>query len=272
MKELTFVGAGAVLAPVINRLAGLGVRVLSRRELPPGVQRIGWEELGQGRGLIVCGISVSEEQLLAAAGHSLRSLVARANAQLLAGRNWPTDRPLLVLTNPSELMAHRLWQQTGNSQIYAFGLSVDRERLNEMLAICGHPPLELGQVGGFHAVGPLISRCLDVDWSHLHGRRSAYSFTDCQLTGGAKDLRTALQAWTLTEFNGFKPPHQRAASMLYKALQEYQEGRPVEVGGLDQGMFVGGLLTGREFQALDWVHHHPEWPQLQRQYIDRITP
>jgi hypothetical protein len=273
--ELTFLGAGAVLGGVIERLAGtsgMRLRVLSRRPLPMGVERIGWEELA-GDGLLVCGISCDEAALLRRSTGKSRSEVARANLDLLSPffrhPGW-TDRPVLMVTNPVEALCHRLWEISGNSRVYGFGASCDRERYAEILTVLAGHSVEPGELGGFHAFGPLLrdSRhdALLAHAARLQGKRSHYSLSPCRPSAleGANTWGELLHAWTATEFAGTKPPVQRAVDALTELLRGYYAAEPMEVSGLWQQQFVIGCLQGDTFIPADWAAAHPGWqPGLQ---------
>lgn len=272
-SELTFLGAGAVLGPVIRRLAGRRrLRVLSTRPLPPGVERIGWEQLGASRDLLVCGLSIDEQRALQ--GASSRMALIQANLGVLS-RYWHLDgwrdRPVLMVTNPVEMMCHHLWQATGNGRIYGFGIGSDRQRLSEVLSALAGEEQDPGEVSGFHAFAPLFrSEAFDRLLSgSLTGRRSRYSREGCQ--EASADWRQLLQAWTRTEFDNGRPPTERASDNLVRLLEEWPN---VEVSGLTHSAgvpcFVGGRLAEGGFTRPDWLEEHPEWPEALRFYRSRL--
>lgn len=262
-SDLTFVGAGAVLGAVIARLAGKRqLRVLSTRPLPPGVERIGWEQLGDTSGLLVCGLAVDEQ--LALQGQTERTALAEANLHILS-RYWHLDgwrnRPVLVVTNPVEFICHRLWEETGNDRIYGFGIGSDRQRMAEILTALTGESRDPGEVTGFHAFAPFFQQPLPP--GNLKGHRSNYSHTDCQ--------ETSLEAWTFTEFTNGRPPVRRACDNLQRILGTW----PVaEVSGLTysegEPYFVGGRLSATGFTRPAWLEEHPEWPVASSFYRSRL--
>lgn len=264
---LTFLGAGAVLGPALlgirQRFPDLEMAALTRRPIPDGVQRL--TRFDQAGGLIVCGLCADERELLARSHSDQRAAVAQANRELLRQFRWPSDCTVLMVTNPSELQAH--WLKLGGST-YAFGLSLDRQRYNEILAVCGsRRRLQPGEVGGCHCLRPLSppQAWQGLEVSALDGQRSAFSRSPCRISAETHAL-ALLQAWTATEFDGFRPPHARAAAGLLDWLTGYLRGQPVEVSGLHQGQYLGGTLDPQGFRVAPWTFEHPEWPLLQREY------
>lgn len=137
--------------------------------------------------------------------------MARANLELLtpffSHPGWK-NRPVLMVTNPVEVLCHRLWQVSGNPRVYGFGVSCDEQRYAEVLTLLAGAHVDPGEVGGFHAFGPLLRdarhNALLANASRLQGKRSAYSHSPCEV-GDSQTWGQLLQAWTATEFRGTKP-------------------------------------------------------------------
>jgi hypothetical protein len=174
--------------------------------------------------LLVC-CSVNEAELLTASrGMSSRLQVAAANLELF--ERFPrldafARGPVFVVTNPSELIAQRLFERTGNSQLRALGLSIDQERIRAVLRGLGLPdPGDALAITGNHSLRPLpvlsahpgLLAALERRLSKREGR----PLVDAQAYDA---LHRLVQEKTATEFSGSKPPAFRGSQALRELLQ-----------------------------------------------------
>ena len=212
-----------------------------------------------------------------------RAAVARSNHRLIAGYLDPErwrDRPVLVVTNPVEVLCTSLAEITGNPSVYGVGMQIDEQRCLDVLAAGWEITLAPGElpVTGAHVVEPLpvLSAV-----PGLADRISAepWSVVTSRLQAAAEDLRldwvrrpermaavferrgpmppedpygrvaVAVAALMSAEFDQLRPPVDRAIGHIADLVDSWLDGGSVAVSGPCQlpangpePVYLGGVL------------------------------
>lgn len=234
------------------------------------------------------------EALAGGAAEVPRAVVARASVEALE-RDLPWEAlahaPVLVVTNPVELVCELVARRTGNTRVLGFGMATDRERVVEALARAFDvadpgPGLAVTGLHGSRAI-PLLSRIPVIEDAiaarnvagvaralarergphETAAGRAAAVFE--RLAEGAPSgasvahdlLHLAVRAITAAEFDGPRPPVSRPVAVLARQVGAWLAGRADAVPGAravsgpvvlgGARVFVGGEALVSGFAAPD---------------------
>lgn len=158
---------------------------------------------------------------------------------------------IFVVTNPSEIIAEMIYRITGNTQVYALGLSIDRLRLINILENHG---IQTHIANKFKLAGN--------HWHRPHLVPEDELLTHLQQLDLSLDkIHAYLTAMITEEMIDCKPPSIRGAQTMLDALQSTH----IEVSGFipEHDCFGGGILYANQFIAikdanntLDQIYEH----------------
>ncbi len=144
-RKIKILGCGSSVQLFLERCASkqqeIAVEVYSRHKPKKRIPKVMYHDLGEfvpSDDFIFYCCSIDEASYLKK--HSLpkiRLSVARPNFSITDHfiDNGYFDKGIVfVLTNPSEIIAERIFRKTGRKEIYALGLSIDARRLNSILS------------------------------------------------------------------------------------------------------------------------------------------
>ena len=281
------VGSGLIGSGLAAALPG--AVLYSRAPRSPGVRPLG--ALADGAGPVVLCLSSRERLEIAGAlargaPEVPRAAVAQASVAALA-RDLPwaslARGPVLVVTNPVELVCELVARRTGRADVLGFGMATDRERVIEALERgfgVGDPGPELEMTGlhGSRAI-PLLSRFPAImSKIALVGPaevaaglgagpgRAAAVFLKLALGWKAPAepeerahalLQLAVRAITAAEFDGPQPPVERPVRVLARQVGAWVAGQADAQAGAravsgavahpDGRAFVGGVQGRAKF-------------------------
>lgn len=275
--RVRIVGSGAIGAGLAAALPGAVVysrapRTAGVRPLAALSADVAAGERGRAAPIVLCLASSERERIAAAvakgAAEVPRVVVAQANVEEL-DRDLPwavlARSPVLVVTNPVELVCELVARRTGRKDVLGFGMVSDRERVIEALERgfgVGDPGHELEMTGlhGGRAI-PLLSRFPWIMSKLAHAGpaevaeglgaaagkfdtrpgRAAMVFLKLALAWKAPAepeerahalLHLAVRAITAAEFDGPRPPVARPVRALARQLEAWVAGRADAVAGL----------------------------------------
>lgn len=301
---------------VVWGLGSLGTRVLERvarrhprrgfgavtsdpyRALAIGanVAPLTFGELADNRSPVLVCVADDEGQVLRSCAEmeTARAAVAHRNQTLIDTYLDPAvwrDRPVLLVTNPVELLCARVAEVAGAGFVFGVGMQVDAHRCVDALAAGWGIELEPGRlpVTGMHCVAPtpvlsavpgLAERILAQPWPAVAARlqdaansltlpwvrrpeRMAAVFAQ-RGPAPADDpyarLGLAVAGITAAEFTADRPPIERAIGHVVDLVDAWLDGTPVAVSGScrepgagDGPAFVGGIadVAAGEFRVPD---------------------
>ncbi len=277
MTTVDICGVGALATATIHAAVALpdvALRAICRaprrhrHDLPENVAVVGHDALANGDGPIVLCLSVDERPLIAASRSRLA--VAGPNLELLERAlrlEAMAERPVLVVTNPVELLCERLAAATGNRRVFGFGMATDRERLVDAILAqtgCGLDGAELA-VTGRHEARPIpvlsrVPRVLETLRARLDPRRRADPLAPYRAVAAAADEITR------AEFRDGRPPVDRPSRHLVDAIAAIVRGESLLVSGpTASGRFAGGRLD-----AATWRFELPELGPVERRLVREL--
>lgn len=288
-QRIRIVGTGAIGSGLAAALPGSVL--YSRRPRAAGVRPL--VALADGAAPVVLCLSSREREAIAGAlargaAEVPRATVAKASVEELA-RDLPWQylkrAPVLVVTNPVELVCELVARRTGRGDVLGFGMATDRERVLEALergfgVSDPGPELEMTGLHGSRAI-PLLSRFpwivqalakadpADVARGLAAAPgRAAVVFLKLAMGWKAPQapeeraheiLTLAVRAITAAEFNGAQPPVERPVRVLAKQVAAWVAGRVDEqaparavsgaVAHPDGRAFVGGVQGRAKFSV-----------------------
>lgn len=190
---------------------------------------------------ILCA-SVQEAELLKTSDKvNSRLVVAKANLSLvqdLLMKGVFDTGLVLVVTNPSELIAEFIYRNTLNKNVYALGLGVDKKRYDEILRSKSESE------GTDVVVSTMAGNHYDFPYPILKGCDSAR-----QTEKLIKMLKQDLKIKIAQEFNGYNPPLESGVFTLLQALKSVHDRGQLLVSGYCDGLhcFSGGILEEEFF-------------------------
>jgi hypothetical protein len=253
-------------------------------------------ELAGNRAPVLVCVADDEGQVLRSCAEmeTARAAVAHRNQTLIETYLDPAvwrDRPVLLVTNPVELLCARVAEVAGDGNVFGVGMQVDAHRCVDALAAGWGIEVEPGMlpVTGMHCVAPtpvlsavpgLAERILAEPWPAVAQRLrdAAEDFTLPWVRrpermaavfaqrGPAPDddpygrLGLAVAGITAAEFTADRPPIERAIGHVVDLVGAWLDGAPVAVSGAcrvpgagDEPAFVGGIadLPSGEFRVPD---------------------
>lgn len=271
-KQVSIVGAGTLGRALAAHLAyhGIAVRLYSRREraqvladhpLPDGVSAEPLSGLKSGCDPVVLVLSCEERSLVAAAraagaAEVPRTVVAAANVALL-GEVLPfwalAGRPVLVVTNPVELIVELLAARAPTAHVIGFGMGTDRRRVVEGLAR-GFSVADPGRalpIGGFHALRPIPVLSALPDLAYAIGRTPMSVVVErLAADKGVFESGTGAASKVLEKLMGDLPAQATAHDKLHATVRaltaaEFRGDRPPLLRPLEElGALARRLLTG----------------------------
>ncbi len=213
-----------------------------------------------------------EEARAAVAARNFRLLEAHLDAAI-----W-RDRPVLVVTNPVELLCAAVAAAAGHQRVYGAGMQVDAQRCLDVLAVGWELELPAGllPVTGMHAIEPIpvlsavpglagkirtepwplvTTRLLAaaasgrLAWVRQPERMAAVFARHDAIPPADAYARVSLAVAALmsAEFDGERPPVDRAIGHVAALVDAWFAGGRVAVSGPcapagDEPVFLGGVL------------------------------
>lgn len=239
--RIDIIGAGQVVQGFLkNRNPELDIRVYSRNIQSASLAMARPLDTYQpsDRILILCA-STDEESVLKNAGSQARIAVAQENLAIikrLIQDGTFKNQTVFVLTNPSEIIAEYLYQNTQSKNIYALGLNTDHKRYSEILKQPEFTHLSSKfSVSGNH---------YDFPYPLFHP-----PISDIDEDPKIKSLHSALQSRIRNEFQGHRPPIASGITALQDLAQALLLKQSLYVSAFCSELdgFTGGSLDFNTF-------------------------
>lgn len=186
---------------------------------------------------VLCASAHEAEIIEKSGGARARLAVAKANLSivrdLLSKRVFDTGS-ILVITNPSELIAEYIYRNSSNKNVYALGLGVDQKRYEELLQ------------SRFATDGIVVSSLAGNHYDFPYPILKNCEFDNANII---ESLRQDLRVQILDEFDGYRPPVKSGTYTLLEAIKSISEGAQLLVSGYcdDFECFSGGSLADMRF-------------------------